>query len=116
MFAFVDQQDNWTWFVYNADNEVIRREDAAGGVSTNTYNSDGELSQSTDRDGRTISYVYNADGQPTSEVWQNASAVTVNVITYSYDSSQRLTAAQDSFGGVSYSYDSSSRKLIAQVV
>ncbi len=67
------------------------------------------LTQTTDADGRVIQYSYDVDDRVTGEVWLNASGVTVNVVTYSYDNNANLLTAADYNGTVTYSYDALDR-------
>jgi RHS repeat-associated protein len=73
------------------------------------YDAAGRVTQITDADGRVIQYSYDAGDRLTGEVWKNASGVTVNVVTYSYDNNDNLLTAADYNGTLTYTYDALDR-------
>ncbi len=104
----VDPGGNETHYVYNRDGQVSKTTTPLG-TTTMVYDAVGRLTQTTDGDGRLIQYTYDAADRLTGEVWKNASAMTVNVVTYSYDNDGNLLTAADYNGTVTYTYDALDR-------
>ncbi len=104
----VDSDGNETHYVYNRDGQVTETMTPLG-TTTMAYDAAGRLTQTTDADGRTIQYSYDAADRLTGEVWKNASSVTVNVVTYSYDNDGNLLTGADYNGTVTFTYDALDR-------
>ncbi len=104
----VDPDGNETHYVNNRDGQATETITPLG-TTTMAYDAAGRLTQTTDADGRVIQYSYDVADRLTGEVWKNASAVTVNVVTYSYDNIGNMLTAADYNGTVTYSYDALDR-------
>ena len=104
----IDSDGNETDYVLDADGRVAETITPLG-TTTTTYNAVGLATSTTDADGRTINYSYDADNRLTGEVWLNSSAVTVNILTFTYDYDGNMLTAANSTGTETYTYDAQDR-------
>src|SRR5262249_4968492 len=104
-----DQDGNqWRYEVDGLGREHVRI-DPLGARTTTSYNAKSQVSQVVDRLGRTIDYSYDAGDRQTGEVWKSSGGVTLNIVTYGYDSNDNRTSAWDGVGRVTYTYDGRDR-------
>jgi RHS repeat-associated protein len=111
--AVTDSVGNTTGYVNDSLGRQSVATDPTGAKTTTTYDAAGHVSTITDRDGRQQVFHYDSANRLTAETWLSSAGVTVNLLTYTYDSNNNQLTAADYNGTITSSYDALNR-LTAQ--
>jgi RHS repeat-associated protein len=111
--AVTDSVGNTTGYVNDSLGRQSVATDPAGARTTTAYDAAGNVSTITDRDSRQLVFHYDNANRLTAETWLSSGGVTVNLLTYTYDSNNNLLTAADYNGTITSSYDALNR-LTAQ--
>jgi len=101
--SLTDPVGNKTQWAYDSDDRLTTLTQPNNARVTYVYDNGGELTDTTDADGRRTTYSYNADGDQTGETWVGSSPS--EVITYTYNSLNQLTGADDAYATMTLTYD-----------
>jgi RHS repeat-associated protein len=111
--SVTDSVGNATGYVNDSLGRQSVATDPAGAKTTTTYDAAGNVSTITDRDGRQQVFHYDTANRLTGATWLSSGGVTVNLLTYTYDSNNNQLTAADFHGAVTSAYDALNR-LTAQ--
>jgi RHS repeat-associated protein len=108
----IDQDSNKTTFAFDSLNRETQQIDPLGYASSTAYDAAGRKTSATDRNGSVISYSYDAINRETGETWKQSGS-TVNVLTFTYNAMDELTAANYA-GTYTMGYDKLNRMSSVQ--
>jgi RHS repeat-associated protein len=108
----IEQDSNKTTFVFDSLNRETQQIDPLGYASSTAYDGAGRKTSATDRIGSVVSYSYDASNRETGETWKQSGS-TVNVLTFTYNAMDELTAANYA-GTYTLGYDKLNRMSSVQ--
>jgi RHS repeat-associated protein len=107
--AVTDSVGNTTVYVNDRLGRQSVATDPTGARTTTTYDAAGNVSTVTDRDGREQVFHYDNANRLTAATWLSSAGVTVNLLTYTYDSNNNQLTAADYNGTITSGYDALNR-------
>jgi len=112
--SLTDPIGNQTQWVYDLLNRQVLEADPLSNVSTMAYDAVERATSASDKNGQLIAYAYDLLNREIGEAWYDISGTQVNLLTFTFDPNNNLLAAMNNAAVNTLSYDTLDRLTTMQ--